>query len=74
MLVPGLCNQTSPDLHTNNITMNSIIVLLALVTLVVAQEAYAPAEYVERQERQADMSGENWLTRLISGNWWSWDR
>ena len=54
--------------------MNTILVLLALVTLVVAQEAYAPAEYMEREERQAPASEGNWLTRLVSGNWWNWDR
>ena len=84
-----LCNQTQPDLLTNNTVMNSLVLFSALIllaSLVVAQEAqepYAPAEYREtplwRQERQERQSqqvarADNWLTRLLSGNWWTWDR
>ena len=84
-----LCNQTQPDLLTNNTVMNSLVLLSGLIllaSLVVAQEPYAPAEYretplwrQERQERQERQSqqvarADNWLTRLLSGNWWTWDR
>ena len=64
----------------NTITIISAVLLLA--SLVVAQEAYAPAEYSEpqwRQERQAEPSqvearADNWLTKLLRGGWWTWDR
>ena len=78
-----LCNQTHPDLLTNNTVMNSLVLLSGLIllaSLVVAQEPYAPAEYREtplwRQERQSQQvaRADNWLTRLLSGNWWTWDR
>ena len=64
----------------NTITIISAFLLLS--SLVVGQEAYAPAEFSEpqwRQERQAGGSqvetrADNWLTKLLRGGWWTWDR
>ena len=63
-------------------TFTLISAVLLLASLVVSQEAYAPAQYAEpqwRQERQAgenlvEARADNWLTKLLRGGWWTWDR
>ena len=63
----------------NTITIISAVLLLS--SLVAAQEAYAPAQFSQPQWRQERQTGAveaqpevNWLTKLLRGGWWTWDR
>ena len=59
----------------NSLTLISSLLLLS--SMVVAQSSYAPAEYTPwREERQTEVveEGKSWLSSLISGDWWTWDR